>query len=155
MTDEEKRVWAVHFERLERLLADGVTVLVGPTLGPVNTGIAIFDGSPLNGQSEIEASLRQIFADHPTAAYVGKIREVRFLTPAVAVLRAVVGMVSPGQSDLNPALNAVQTLVATTRDGRWRIAVFQNTPAAFHGRADLREQLTEELRQVLRGGGTA
>jgi len=29
-----------------------------------------------------------------------------------AVLRAVVGMVPPGQSDLNPQLNALQTLVA-------------------------------------------
>jgi len=31
-----------------------------------------FDGSPLNGRAEIESTLRQIFADHPTAAYVGK-----------------------------------------------------------------------------------
>lgn len=109
----------------------------------------------MNGQPEIEVSLRQIFADPPTAAYVGKIRQVRFLTPEVAILCAVAGMVSPGQSDLNPAVNAVQTLVATARGGRWRIEVFQNTPAAFHGRADLREQLTEELRQVFRSGGTA
>ena len=33
-----------------------------------------FDGSPLNGRAEIESQIRQIFADHPTAAYVGKIR---------------------------------------------------------------------------------
>lgn len=43
MTDEERSVWAVHFERFERLLRDGVIVLVGPTLGRFNTGIAIFD----------------------------------------------------------------------------------------------------------------
>ncbi len=110
-----------------------------------------FDGSPINGRAEIAAVLRQIFADHPTAAYVGKVRDVRFLTPDVAVLRAVAGMVPPGQSDLNPAANAVQTLVAAKQqDGRWRIAVLQNTPAAFHGRPERRENLTEELRQVLR-----
>lgn len=40
-----------------------------------------FDGSPMNGRAEIQANLRQIFADHPTATYVGKIREIRFLTP--------------------------------------------------------------------------
>ncbi len=108
-----------------------------------------FDGSQLNGQAAIESAMHQIFADHLTAAYVGKIREVRFLTPEVALLRAVAGMVSPGQSDLNPAVNAVHTLVAAKRDGAWRIALFQNTPAQFHGRPDLAQQLTEELRQLL------
>jgi uncharacterized protein (TIGR02246 family) len=73
----------------------------------------------------------------------------QFLTPEVAILRAVAGMVPPGQSDLNPAVNAVQTLVAAKHDGRWRIALFQNTPAQFHGRPELAQQLTEELRQLL------
>jgi hypothetical protein len=63
--------------------------------------------------------------------------------------RAVVGMVPPAQSDLNPAVNAIQTLVAAKRDGKWRIALFQNTPAQFHGRPELVQQLTEELRQIL------
>jgi uncharacterized protein (TIGR02246 family) len=108
-----------------------------------------FDGSQMDGQVEIESHLRQIFADHPTAAYVGKIREVRFLTPEVALLRAVAGMVPPGQSDINPAVNAVQALVAAKQKGQWRIALFQNTPAAFHGRPKESEKLTEELRQVL------
>lgn len=115
-----------------------------------DTNVVGFDGSPLNGRAEIESVIRQIFADHPTAAYIGIIRDVRMLAPEVAVLRAVAGMVPPGQSDLNPALNAVQTLVAAKRDGRWPIAVFQNTPAAFHGRPELTEKLTEELRQALR-----
>jgi uncharacterized protein YciI len=43
MTDDEKRVWAVHFERFQRLLRDGVIILVGPTLGEINTGIAILE----------------------------------------------------------------------------------------------------------------
>lgn len=43
MTDEEKSVWAIHFARFERLLAQGSLILVGPTLGPINTGIAIFE----------------------------------------------------------------------------------------------------------------
>jgi uncharacterized protein YciI len=43
MTAEEKAVWGVHFERFERLLAEGSLILVGPTLGTINTGIAIFE----------------------------------------------------------------------------------------------------------------
>jgi uncharacterized protein (TIGR02246 family) len=108
-----------------------------------------FDGSQMNGRREIASEIGRIFADHQTATYVGKIREVRFLTGDVAVLRAVVGMVPPGQNDINPAVNAVQTLVAARGEGQWRIAVFHNTPAAYHGRPELAEALTEELRDLL------
>ena len=109
-----------------------------------------FDGSQYNGPAEIESEIGKIFADHQTATYVWKIREVRFLSPDVALLRAVVGMVPSGQSDLNPAANAIQSLVAVKRDGnKWRIALFQNTPAQFHGRPELAQELTEELRQLL------
>jgi uncharacterized protein (TIGR02246 family) len=114
-----------------------------------DSNVVGFDGSQMNGPSEIESTLRQIFGDHRTATYVGKIRGVRFLVPEVAVLRAVVGMVPPGQSDLNPAVNAIQSLVAVKKEGRWRITLFQNTPAQFHGRPELAEALTEELRQLL------
>jgi uncharacterized protein (TIGR02246 family) len=108
-----------------------------------------FDGSSMNGQAEIETMLGQIFADHPTAEYVGVVRSVRFLTPGVAVLRADAGMAPRGQSDINSALNAIQSLVAIKQDDHWRIALFQNTPAAFHGRPDASAKLTEELRRVL------
>lgn len=43
MTPEEQAAWGKHFERLQRLLAEGVLVLAGPTLGRVNTGIAVFE----------------------------------------------------------------------------------------------------------------
>jgi uncharacterized protein (TIGR02246 family) len=108
-----------------------------------------FDGSQMNGRAEIATQIGQIFADHPTSTYVGKIREVRLLTPDVAILRAVVGMTPPGQSDLKPDVNAIQSLVAAKQDGAWRIALFQNTPARFDGRPELAQQLTHELRRLL------
>ena len=108
-----------------------------------------FDGSEMHGPAEIASTLGRIFADHPTAAYVAKVREVCFPAPHVAILRAVAGMVPPGQTDLNPAVNAIQTLVATRAAGEWRIILFQNTPAQFHGRPELSEALTDELRRVL------
>jgi uncharacterized protein YciI len=43
MTADERAVWDTHFERLQRLVAEDVMILVGPTLGPINTGIAIFE----------------------------------------------------------------------------------------------------------------
>ncbi|HET9921225.1 MAG TPA: SgcJ/EcaC family oxidoreductase [Ktedonobacteraceae bacterium] len=108
-----------------------------------------FDGSQMDGRAEIASALSGIFAHHMTAPYISKIRGVELLRPDVAILRAVVGMVPPGQSDLNPALNAIQSLVAVRSNGTWRIVLFQTTPAQFHGRPELVEQLTEELRQLL------
>jgi uncharacterized protein (TIGR02246 family) len=108
-----------------------------------------FDGSQYFGRAETATALRQIFADHQTGAYLGKVRGVRFLGSDVAVLRAVVGMVLPGQTDIAPQANALQTLVAERREGQWRVVLFQNTPAQFHGRPELVQQLTEELRELL------
>ena len=109
-----------------------------------------FDGSQMNGRPEIAATLAKIFADHPTAAYVSVVREVRYIGDDTALLRAAVGMVPPGGSDLDPAVNAVQSMVAVKQPAGWRIALFHNTPAAFHGRPDLAERLTEELRAASR-----
>jgi uncharacterized protein YciI len=61
MTDEERAVWARHFERFERLLAEGVVVLVGPTLGSINTGIAVFEAP------DEEAAL-QVMNEDPVVA---------------------------------------------------------------------------------------
>lgn len=108
-----------------------------------------FDGSQLIGQAEIAATLQQIFHDHLTPPYVSKVRNVHFVNAEVAALRAIVGMVPPGKIDLEPGLNTVQTLVAARHEGEWRIVLFQNTPAQLHGRPELVQQMTEELRQLL------
>ena len=107
-----------------------------------------FDGSQHIGRADIAATIGHIFAEHLTPPYICKIRSVRLLSPEVAMLRAIAGMVPPGKSDLDPQLNTHQTLIAAKRDGIWRIILFQNTPAQFHGRPELVEQMTEELRQL-------
>lgn len=114
------------------------------------TGSCIgFDGSTMDGPAEIESALGGVFSDHETADYVAVVRELRFLSPDTALLRAVVGMVPPGESDLNPEQNAIQSLVARHDSGQWRIELFQNTPARFDGRPEVAEALTQELRELL------
>jgi uncharacterized protein (TIGR02246 family) len=105
-----------------------------------------FDGSQLDGRDAIASSLRSIFDHHQTGTYVGIVRQVQGLAPGVALLRAVAGMIPPGEQDLKPELNTIQTLVAVRRDDAWRAAMFQNTPAAFHGRPEDVKKLTDELR---------
>jgi uncharacterized protein YciI len=61
MTDEERAVWSVHFERFQRLLREGTIILVGPTLGRINTGICIFEAPD-------EAAARRIMDEDPVIA---------------------------------------------------------------------------------------
>jgi uncharacterized protein (TIGR02246 family) len=108
-----------------------------------------FDGSENSGRAQIAAEMERIFADHATGTYVGKVRRVHELGDGAVMLRAVSGVVPAGESDLEPKLNAVQTLVAERQGDEWRIVLYHNTPAQFHGRPELVESLTEELREEL------
>jgi len=113
-------------------------------------GISIgFDGSRYQGRKEIEFEIANIFHHHQTAEYVWKVREIRFLQPAVAMLEAVVGMLPPKRKEINPATNAIQTVIALQQNEEWQIALFQNTPAQFHGRPEMANELTEELSALL------
>jgi uncharacterized protein YciI len=58
MTAEEQSVWAEHFRRLQELLADGQLIIAGPTLGTVNTGVAVFEAPD-------EQAARQVMDDDP------------------------------------------------------------------------------------------
>lgn len=58
MTAEEEAVWGEHFQRLQGLLASGQLILAGPTLGPVNTGLVVFDAAD-------EQAARQVMEDDP------------------------------------------------------------------------------------------
>jgi uncharacterized protein YciI len=58
MTEAEGEVFTAHFARFQRMLADGTIIMVGPTLGPTNTGIAVFEAPD-------EESARAIMAADP------------------------------------------------------------------------------------------
>ena len=44
------------FTRLKQLAADGVLILAGPTLGPVNTGVCIFTAADEDAASTVMAA---------------------------------------------------------------------------------------------------
>lgn len=73
MTAEESAVFAEHFEHLRRLLADGVLILAGPTLGRVNTGVTIIE-------AETEAAARTLMDSDPAilrGVVTGELRPMR------------------------------------------------------------------------------
>lgn len=73
MTPAEAAVFGEHFEHLQRLLADGVLVLAGPTLGETNTGLAVFEAPD-------EPAARAVMEADPAIArgvVTGELREMR------------------------------------------------------------------------------
>jgi uncharacterized protein (TIGR02246 family) len=117
-------------------------------------GVSIgFDGSQATG-NEIRGHLAAVFGDHETAPYIARVREVRAIAADAVLLRAVVGMVPPGGDAVNPDANALQSLVAARAGEEWRIALFQNTPAQYHGRPEAVEEHTAEVERVRAAGET-
>ena len=114
-----------------------------------NGSVVGFDGSENNGKAVIDREMSKIFKDHQTARFVWQVREVRFLSPEIALLRAVVGMVPPGEKKVKPERNAVQSLIAVKENASWKIALFQNTPAQYHGRPEVSQALTNELNALI------
>jgi uncharacterized protein (TIGR02246 family) len=111
-------------------------------------GVSIgFDGSQAAGDG-VREHLAAVFGDHLTAPYFAKVREVRTLGADAVLLRAIAGMVPPGGDEVNPDANALHSLVAVREGGAWRIALFQNTPAQFHGRPEAVESHTAEIEEV-------
>jgi uncharacterized protein (TIGR02246 family) len=112
-------------------------------------GVVIgFDGSVSSGRQTIGTEMSNIFADHETGRYAVKVKSLRELGQHAMILRAIAGLVPPGQTAIKPDTNSHQTVVAEDRDGQWRIVLFQNTAAQFHGRPDLVEEMTRELQAV-------
>lgn len=58
ITDEEQEVWSRHFERYQRMVEDGSLILAGPTLGPTNTGVFIFEAAD-------DAAAREVLEGDP------------------------------------------------------------------------------------------
>ena len=107
-----------------------------------------FDGSVSSGKQAIDTEMSSIFADHQTGRYAVKVKSVRGLGQHATILRAIAGLVPPGRTAIKSETNSHQTVVVEDRDDQWRIVLFQNTPAQFHGRPDLVEEMTRELQAV-------
>jgi uncharacterized protein YciI len=61
MSPTEREVWSTHFQRLQRLWSEGTLILAGPTLGPINTGVAIVNAPD-------EDAARRLMEEDPTIA---------------------------------------------------------------------------------------
>lgn len=144
MANDEERVRGLYQALIAAWNARDAKAMAG--LYAPQGGQVGFDGSTFNSPGEIEKAMTPIFEDHPTARFVTIIRELRPLGAGAMILRAVAGMVPPGERAIKSERNAIQTLVASLGEGgAWRIEMFHNTPARFDGRPDAAKALTQEL----------
>ena len=109
-------------------------------------GIQIgFDGSSIIGPKAIAKHLAPIFRDHPTPRFVFIVQNTRLLGADQGLIQAVAGMVPRNGLTLDASKNVVQTMLASRQRTKWKIDLFQNTPAKFDGRPEEVRALTAEL----------
>jgi uncharacterized protein (TIGR02246 family) len=109
-----------------------------------------FDGTHFQSRQEIAEFHQMLFNRFLRGSrLVGKVTDIRFLSPGIALAHAIGGTVLAGESDLAPDRNSVQTLVAIKQDGVWRLASLHNSRAEFIGRPEAAAAMTEELRRLL------
>jgi uncharacterized protein (TIGR02246 family) len=108
-----------------------------------------FDGFQIIGRNSIHSHFKMIFEETLTSNFVYKIKDTQLLSPTIAMVRAIAGMIPPGHEDIIQNGNTHHTLILVNKDVGWEIKLFQSTPARFLGHPELSEQLTEELRELL------
>ncbi len=98
--------------------------------------LVAFDGTHFKGRQQIAQFHQELFDRWMNGTpLVGHDEEERFLSPDVAVMHAVGGTMMRGKTEPSPERDSIQTLVATRRDGEWRLAAFQNTRVRPVGRS--------------------
>ena len=95
----------------------------------------VFNGMRLKGRQQIAAVHQQLFdtflkgtrLDGGGRGESPQGGAVRFLTPEVALVLTQGGLRRPEQPESSPEQDSIQTFVVVKRDGKWSIALFQNT----------------------------
>jgi uncharacterized protein (TIGR02246 family) len=98
--------------------------------------LVAFDGTHFKGREEIAPFHQELFDKWLRGSrLVGNVKDVRFLSPDVALMHAVGSMVMRGKSEPSPERDSIQTLVAVREEGReeWRLAAFQNSRVRYMG----------------------
>jgi uncharacterized protein (TIGR02246 family) len=128
----ENRVADVEAVRdLYRELMDGWNRGNGEVFAAVFTedgDLVAFDGTHFKGREEIAPFHQGLFDKWMKGTrLVGRVKDVRFLSPDVALMHAVGSTILRGRTAPSPERDSIQTLVAVRHDGQWRLAAFQNT----------------------------
>jgi uncharacterized protein (TIGR02246 family) len=115
------------FTRLEETWNAGNATAYGECFTPDSDYIT-FEGSHLQGRAANIESHRKLFDTFLKGSKLtGQIKDIRFLSPDVAVLHATGNVQLRWQARPAPGRESIQTYVAVKRDGTWRFTAFHNS----------------------------
>ena len=82
------------------------------------------------GHAEVEAFMAAAFSGpYKDTQVTGQPIQVRFLGEDVAVLITRGGVIKPGEDAVGKGAGVLATWLLHRRDGEWKLAAYQNTPA--------------------------
>jgi uncharacterized protein (TIGR02246 family) len=94
-----------------------------------------FDGTHFKGRLEIVSSHKPLFEKWLKGTRLtGEVRAIRFPTPEIAIMHAFGRTTMRNKPEPAPERDSIQTLVASKRDGEWRLIAFHNTRVRPIGR---------------------
>jgi uncharacterized protein (TIGR02246 family) len=118
------------FARLEHAWNAGDATAYSQCFTPDSDYIT-FEGGHLQGRHANAEAHQKLFETFVKGSKLtGQIKDIRFLTPDVAVLHATGNVRLRWQSRPAPGRESIQTYVAVKRDGTWRFAAFHNSRIA-------------------------
>lgn len=95
----------------------------------VNDGTLVAgDGTVTHGRDTIESYHERLFAGPLKGTKLTvAVTDVRFVKPDIAIMQTKGGILWPGQTELAPGNDGIQSFVVVKDAGMWRVLRFQNT----------------------------
>jgi len=96
----------------------------------VDDGTLVLPGLFKNGREEILLYFKDAFeGQYKGTQVVGRPLDMRFLTADVVLLLSQGGVLASGESEVSDEQAIRASWLAVKRDGEWRLAAYQNSPA--------------------------
>ncbi len=96
----------------------------------VEDGTMILPGLFKKGREEIRAYLTEAFkGPYKGTQVTGRPLDIRFFGPDSGILLTQGGVLAPGETEVSDGQSIRASWVVVKRDGQWRLAAYQNSPA--------------------------
>jgi uncharacterized protein (TIGR02246 family) len=96
----------------------------------VEDGTMILPGLFKKGREEIRAYLKEAYeGPYKNTQVTGRPLDLRFFGPDSGILITQGGVLAPGETEVSDAQAIRATWTVVKRDGQWRLAAYQNSPA--------------------------
>jgi uncharacterized protein (TIGR02246 family) len=96
----------------------------------VEDGTMILPGLFKKGREEIRAYLKEAYqSTYKNTQVTGKPLDLRFFSPDCGILITQGGVLAAGETEVSDEQAIRATWTVVKRDGQWRLAAYQNSPA--------------------------